>query len=495
MMFFLVSVMPYRFSVLDYSEAMKAYRVWRWIVSNKHGLLAGLPGSGKSLYSQLACLYFNNSYKVIYSVPLRQLRDSLYRRIQADERFQEVREKVVLVKAHDEVCSTLARRIKERPNENYFKLLAEHLSAVKQGKEQCNWKKEIRKVMELLRSKDPVFILTTHELAFMLRMITWVTKNRNVLFLFDEAEELFVRLGQGINLADIEVVKDIDKALYRRLKKLYRPLNNNDFFKRGYIFNKAVLEMLGKSIFISASFPPTILKQFELIEDEYPTYTFRTRREKDTIIILNQELHWSMRTEWQRKLYPQLLEIVRTATELHGAVGVVSRNYAQTEALEKLFESAGFSVWSDRKDDNSVDYRDAEVVIITTMGKGYRGVSLFTKRSGQGDFKVIIAFFQAKGLSRANIHPVFYDMLVDDPLHPDHDELGDFIEDLTLAKNFQSLFRFNRFRSNKHLLILLDKRWWKALTTYAWKYFFDANRIDVDIDNVAQVAVPIIRNF
>jgi len=67
--------------------------------------------------------------------------------------------------------------------------ILQRLRSVKEKQEECKWKVEIRKVMRLLMSREPVFILTTHELAFMLRMLTWVTKNRETIFIFDEADE------------------------------------------------------------------------------------------------------------------------------------------------------------------------------------------------------------------------------------------------------------------------------------------------------------------
>ncbi len=480
---------------VEWKEYRRALRVYQFLRENRHGLIAGLPGGGKSTYTLMATAFWSDG-PVVFSVPLRQLRDQLYQRIQSDHRFSDIRDRIVIVKAHDETCEALAQRLRERPRESYFKLLAEHLSAAERGEEQCKWKETIGNIIRLLARKESVVILTTHQIAFMLLMLSWVAKQRDVLFIFDEAEDLFIKIGEPVNLDDIELIKVINKKLYRRLRGLFRPPHQE--LRLGWIHGKVVLNALANSVFISATFPPIILEKLGLTEDEYPVYRFKSKRATDILLMYKRSLYMKEYEEWKLEVHSAVLEIAKTAKENGWAIGIVSKNETQSKDLTNMLEGAGFVVWSDHRR-NLVDYSEADVVIIRPLGKGYRGVSFFTRKNKDKnikDFRVIIAFFQRKGINRNDIHPIFYQMLSDD-INSGVDEIGDFIEQMVYAKNFQSVFRFNRFRNHEHLLVLMEWDYWKVFNMYAWRYFNKyARRLDFDnINDVVNVANSIIRNL
>ena len=480
---------------LEEKEYRRALNVYHFLKDEGHGLITGMPGSGKSTYTLMSLMFWNWG-PVVYAVPLRQLRDALYHRINTDYRFNKIRGRLMIVYAHDETCEDLARRIRENPNEDYFKLLAEHMRDAEEGRVECKWKSKIRNVLEKLRRRENVVILTTHQIAFMLLMLTWVAKQRNILFVFDEAEELFVKLGESVDLAELEVIKSINKKLYRRLKNLFRPPHPS--LRRGWLQGKVVLSALANSVFISASFPPILVDKFKLTEDEYPIYRFKTKRASDTIILHKNPLFMKQYKTWKPDAHLAVLELVKEARANGWAVGIVSKNETQSEDLTKLLEGAGFTVWSDHRE-NSIHYSDADTVIIRPLGKGYRGVSFFTRKNKDRsikDYRVIIAFFQRMGIDRNDIHPIFYQILSDD-VFGGSDEIGDFIEQMVHAKNFQSLFRFNRFRDHSHLMVLMEWDYHKALNMYAWRYFNRyVNRLEFDdLRDVAKVGVSVIRNL
>jgi hypothetical protein len=482
----------------DRKSYMRAYRLWKWIDEHRHGLIKGLPGTGKSLYTLLACGLFSGKH-CVFSVPLRQLRNQLYERIMTDPLFTDVQSKVIIVKAHDEVCEHLAELIRQHPNENYFKLLAEHRREAKEGRVQCKWSEEIRNIIELLMksTREPKLILTTHTIAFMLRLLTWVAKRHNTIFVFDEAEDLFIKTGEPLDLSILDVVAEIDKETARKIKNIYKPLFESA--RIGFINTQLFRASLAHSIFISATFPRILIEKFNLDEeDEYPQYTFRTNKPgKDTILLYTNPFYWSDHDKWRKKVYPKIIGLVDEVVNNGYSIGIIARNHKQNRVLTELLEQAGFTVWSDAREVNRVHYSLADAVVITVLGRAYRGVSLFTKRNKDGmkDFKVIIGFYQAKGLNRRNLHPLFSQMMIDNPLNPDDDEVGDFIMELTQAKNLQALFRFNRFRQNNHIILLLDRRWYNALLNYAWKYYFKSQRIEGnDVNTLVKVAVDILKS-
>jgi len=454
------------------------------------GVITGLPGTKKTLRTLLAVTAFNNRYPVVFAFPLRQLRDEVVMRFER-EPLRQYRDKIVIVRAHDEVCPALWKRVHVE-KKRYWDALAEHLVAVKEGREECGWKEEVRKAMDAIREKK--VILTTHGIGIMMWLIMWAMRRRDVIFIWDEGDELFVNINDPIHLKDLEVLKELAPSKYKRILKLvvtptpFKSHPNTALF----IHSRLVWQMIKHSFFITATWPRSISEWFNTYEDYIiEEYRLRGQMIEDTIIILSEQLNWTTRKYWMRKLAPQLLEIAKVSIERFGTLAIIARNYEQNKILEELFTSAGYTVWSDRRGQNEHDYRDVDVVILTVLGKGYRGVNFFSRRTG-ADFPVILAFYQAHGPNV--LHPIFHFMFQDDP-EDEYSEMSNFIRDLVMAKNVQALFRFNRYRSRKHLLVLLDKRWWSAINYYVSYYYRRSNTLTVDIDNVASVVVPLIKSF
>jgi len=482
--------MPFWWYKSDFSRDYKAaYNLWRWMQRVRAGVITGLPGTKKTLRTLLAVTAFNTAYSVVFAFPLRQLRNEVVTRFD-HEPLSQYRNRIVVIHAHDEICPELALRVKR--GEPYWVALAEHLSATKEKKEECGWKQEIRKAMDALKERK--VILTTHGIAVMLRLLTWAMKSRNVLFVFDEGDELFVNINDPLHVKDLEPLKQLAPKTYRRIVKLSETVTPGKKPDTAlFLHSKLAWQMITSSFFITATWPKSITEWFKEYDNRIiEEYRMRGKMADDTIVLMTEQLNWCARKAWMRKLAPQLLEIASASVERFGTIAVISRNYEQTRELEQLFTSANFTVWSDRLgDNNEYDYRDVDVVILTVLGRGYRGVNFFSRRTG-ADFPVIVAFYQVAGPNI--LHPLFHFMFVDDP-DDEYSEMSNFIRDLVMAKNVQALFRFNRYRTRRHLLVLLDKRWWSAINYYVSFYYRRANTVSVDIDNVSNIVVPLIKTF
>ena len=192
---------------------------------------------------------------------------------------------------------------------------------------------------------------------------------------------------------------------------------------------------------------------------------------RDVVILYDRVLEWSKYGKWRRKVYPIVLDIVSRSVERCGVVGIVSRNYDMTKDLHELLERAGYRVSSDWK--QNLETR-ADVYIITTMGKWYRGISILPKKSPQGDFPVIIAFFQGK------IDPSSHPFLLDE-LSLFFNKEYQYRRELMYGRNLQALYRFNRFGKNRHIMILFDHRWKLAYRVfYHRKWAREFQRLEVD---------------
>lgn len=468
-------------------DVKAAYRLWRWINQTKNGVITGLPGTKKTLRTLLAVSKFGDEYGVVFAAPLRQLRDDIVRRF-GREPLSEFRSRVVRIRAHDEVCPPLRERMAD--GMSYWEALGEHFRAALAGEEECGWRSEMKKAIDAMKNRK--IIVTTHTIGIVLFLAAKALRLKKVLFFFDEGDDLLLTLNEPLSVADLEILKEIAPQRWKRIMRLAEfPTKYKGKGAAFFLDSRLVHALMKSAFFITATWPRSITEWFRDYEDwEIPEYRMRTRPSNDLIIISNEEL-WHAATEaWWRRLAPQLLEIAGAAIRRFGAVGIIARSKENNLRTAELLEKGGYSVWSDARDENRIDYRDAEVVIITTLGKGYRGINFFSRRTG-GDFPVIVAFFQA----RANDikHPLFHFMFVDDP--DEESEMSKFVRDLLYAKNVQALFRFNRYRSRKHLLILLDARWWSALNAYAHYYYRLSNVVKTDLDRLAETAVPLIRGF
>jgi len=126
-----------------------------------------------------------------------------------------------------------------------------------------------------------------------------------------------------------------------------------------------------------------------------------------------------------------------------------------SKKLHSLFEGLGYRVTSDIVDEEPD--RDAEIKVLTVRGKWYRGVSL-------KDEKVIFAFWQQQHYTSPyqRVPKWMADDLATLADEEGRIELDKLVDELRSADNVQTLFRFNRSRKERHLVVLLDYRFRKA---------------------------------
>lgn len=471
----------------------------KWIQSyGGVGLITGLPGTMKT--SRMVYLPLLLNKPVVLSVPLRQLRDQIYSRLMEERAFSRVKSIVRVVRAHDEVCPDLARRISNSRDKSYLQHLAEHENVVRKGVERCFWREEVERAVSLLRHNGPLLILTTHQVGFMLKLLSWRFKSES-LFIFDEGEDLLLRIGEPLNLEELNYLRRISRKIYNRLKGLYRPMKTGEGL--GYILPNLVRDVFRDSIFVSATFPPTLIKVLsEDFDGKYPVRRMRRKRVKDKFVILEKELLWKLEDEWAKKLYPQLGLIAEAARRNGYPVGIVARNKEQNTDLTRMFESMGYRVWSDAREDNPHPFYNSDIVVITTLGKGYRGVNYYSRVNRDNtrwDFPVVVGFFQSMGIRIEDIHPVFFQLFSFNPYKDDKEEnseLERFCEEMTYAKNFQSIYRFVRQVDREHVIILLDKKWERAFEAYGGDYFVRSPKIRIDREeDLAAKIVPLIETI
>jgi len=167
----------------------------------------------------------------------------------------------------------------------------------------------------------------------------------------------------------------------------------------------------------------------------------------------------------------------------------VSKNKEMTRRLHDLFTNLGFEVTSDAVDEKP--YPDAAIWIITVRGKWYRGVSLRPRKlKDRRDFPVIIAFYQAQDPRKklSKVPPWLWDWEVD------KNEIITLCWDLTRAENIQTLFRFNRERDKRHLVVVFDKRMYYALEKMLDSYVrhLDHKEVVKDLNDLVKRYIELI---
>jgi len=432
----------------------KVYRLRKWIEQTTGGVLKGYFGGGKTLANTQAITDLKRSGGgITYAIasPLRKLRDYIYDKWLRGAGFKML--------AHDEVCPALRKRIEEDPAKPYLLHLAEHLK-----NDTCYWGQYLDDVKDAVRNNE--IIVSTHVEGILVKLLSFALKVRSKVF-FDESEDFLIRLKEGIYFQELEALKNSNYKLYLKIRRYYKRDVNK------YFVHESLLQQFFRSYLISATMPPVLE---EYIEWRWwggwlPKYHLLTEESRDVVILYDMVLEWDKYDKWRRKMYPVVLDIVAKSVDRHGVAGIVSRNYEMTRDLHKLLEQAGYKVSSDWRQNLE---GEADVYIITTMGKWYRGISILPKKSPQGDFPVIIAFFQGK---------------VDQSSHPFLlDELSLFFNkehqyrrELMYGKNLQALYRFNRIRRNRHVMILLDHRWKLAYRVFYYrKWAREFQRFEVD---------------
>ncbi|MEM4818972.1 MAG: hypothetical protein QXQ91_01495 [Nanopusillaceae archaeon] len=448
-----------------------------WMKYKGHGVITGMPGTLKTTRILFTPLFLKKP--VVVSFPLRMIRDEFHRKILEKSEYERIRDVTVVALAHDEVCPPLGERIRSSPETPYVKHLSDHLSASERGEEDCEWKKHIEKYIEHLSVNGPKLILTTHRVGFLLKILSWVLR-KDAEFIFDEGEDLLLRIGEPV---DLEYLNDlrVHRKVWRSVRSIYKKIHPS--LRTGYVHTGIIKGLFRECFFVSATFPPILINHLSYGEEDgdYPVYRMKSSRVPDILVILDKVLPWITESTWRKKIYPQVLSVIEKTHEKGYPVGIVSRNLEQACSLTESLENLGYTVWSDHREDNPRPFYYADVVIITTMGRGYRGVNLYTRKTfNRWDFPVVIGFYQGKAIDRAHVHPFFYGLLSDNPFNKEEDEIGELIVQMLHAKNVQSLFRFVRDKQKEHLLILLDQRWRDALKMYTHHYYSKSKRMNVE---------------
>ena len=422
------------------------------------GVVEGMPGAGKTLLTTIAVkdmFYEGEMTKALFAEPQRYLRDYVAQKWLPGS---------FVVKARDEVCKKIAKKVKEEPEKDYLlKAFEECTKCPHYRKDSCPFYGQFKKLVDMSKG----IVVTTHHLA---PITTWLFKPD--LLIFDEAEDYLQVLSKPIDPKVLEELEKLDEKTFKRIKSnLTRYLNK-------YYLKPAWFSVVGsKCLMISATFPD-YLKQF--IGESYgrpdellwiPTHTISSPSVKDMVLSLNdrQVYRKSLKLEdqfWWRQIIPRLISMVNASVERFGAVSIVSKNKVMTEKLHEIFTGLGYRVTSDALHEKPD--RDAEVWVATVRGKWYRGVSLRPSKvkGDRKDFPVVLAFYQAQNPNRiaSKIPPFFWDWELNVSF------LMTLCRDLIRAENVQTLFRFNRERDKQHLMVLFDKRLTYALELYFKSY-------------------------
>ncbi|MEM4847060.1 MAG: hypothetical protein QW794_04815, partial [Thermosphaera sp.] len=191
-----------------------------WMKYKGHGVITGMPGTLKTTRILFTPLFLKKP--VVVSFPLRMIRDEFHRKILEKSEYERIRDVTVVALAHDEVCPPLGERIRSSPETPYVKHLSDHLSASERGEEDCEWKKHIEKYIEHLSVNGPKLILTTHRVGFLLKILSWVLR-KDAEFIFDEGEDLLLRIGEPV---DLEYLNDlrVHRKVWRSVRSIYKKI-------------------------------------------------------------------------------------------------------------------------------------------------------------------------------------------------------------------------------------------------------------------------------
>lgn len=405
-------------------------------------------GFGKT-YSLINYLRYASSnpriqHITIASEPLRKLRDSVARTLNAYGST---------LKAHDEICDSLAKRVLKynavyRDNRiAYLKALSEHLKLDK-----CIYKLHVNSVISnAINSK---ILITTHKLVPLASMILRYIYKAPIKIIADEAEDYIIAVSDPLYKDDIVSIASIDPSIMKIVKRYYMEYPHTP--NRLYIKPIFVLDFL-KSIHLSATPPLTIYQSAEMMIkrsiDMFNIHGYD--RDKDTIVFSPNTLVASYNT-LSDKVIDAIKRICRRAVSVYGVCAIVSRSHEFTRYIRRIFERNGLIVTDDAKDTSPIE--TADIFILTVGGKFYRGVSLFSRKINSSEFPVIVSLFQ--GTPPKMPHAIF-------ELIRDIERFREYANELIYAKNLQSVYRFNRNSDRSHILVFLDKRLYESLY-----YFF-----------------------
>jgi len=449
------------------------YRLYDFVRKYKRGIVIGPPGVGKSrlmTWCTVREVSSNNNRVFIFSSPLRKLRDYIY------YYFRDHGIDPFKLRAHDEVCVKLKERIEK--GMDYITALKEHLDY-----DTCSYYQHFEKLIEYIKDGGQV-IVSTHRLGvFGWLFLKKKFRDKKITLIVDEGEDYFVTVSTPVTEDFLKTLKIIDKRIYRKFRSGLKKYRNFYFYQPLF-----VSKVIFHSFIISATFPKTMM---EVLVDEYdyPIYRLHGKKSKDTIIYYRGKLFWEKRSKWMDKF----LSIVDQTVLRKRPVGVTVRNIEMGKEVVNYLLNSGWRVSYDCGNLHIDPHADAW--ILTVGGKFYRGVSFkplkgVIRRGGEEryDFPVSLGTYQSGEqtysyedfpLNFPMIHPLLQS-LIDDPWKY-HGELRRGI-------NVQSLFRFNRYRDEKHYVIVLDKRLFTSLHHFLENYVNTSRKIEcTSLDEVMEV--------
>ncbi len=436
--------MDIRKFIKGYKDILRLKIFIREIVFEKgYGLVYGVPGGGKTFKSLMAVrdMYSSKEIKkVVVAEPQRYLRDYVAQRWLAGS---------VVIKARDELCPTIARISKNSRKEYLVAAFEECVKCPHFRKDTCPFYNQFRQLLTI----DRGIVVTSHHLA---PIVVWLFKPN--LLVFDEAEDYLQVLNKPLDPKVLDELRQLDEKVYRRIKaNLYEHLGK-------YYLKPSWFSIVGsKCLLVSATFPwrlqQVIAESYPRFDEPIlmmPTYTIDSPN-KDMLLVYDGRQTYKKnvvleKQGWWREVIPRLIDMVNTAVQKFGVVGIVSKNKTMTGKLHEIFTNLGYETTSDQIDERPEP--NAEVWIVTVRGKWYRGVSLRPRKlKDRKDFPITIAFYQAQDPKKraTKIPPWMWDDV--DVRIP-----WELCNDLIRAENVQTLFRFNREREKKHLVVLFDRR-------------------------------------
>ena len=378
-------------------------------------VVKGLPGGGKSRATLSNLINYSRAVKVVYSAPLRSLRDYW-----ANYFGMEV------IKSRDELCPAI--KLVEEDN------VLDYLVACAEVCSNCNGNCEFKELFKnFIRSKHGSFALT-HKMLMVLYLAT-PDAFKNSLLVIDEADSLF---EQWSIVCELDKVKYLLKYGDRIAKRVVRRLVKNCIAFGKWVFFKPVVPLARVTFLVSATLIPEFLELMPIPED-VPCRTFYVKSEfKDRLVWNCSLLKWEERESWT----PKALEFIEA--HLTGRVGIASRNYRLTKAIHDYFQNK-YEVTSDYYHEKPK--RDAKIIVWTTRGKWYRGISL-------PDTDVIFCFYQYP-LDAPPLNPYLIKAIDERDVK--------YFQLLNDAVNVQSYFRSNRIRRREHIMYFMDRRGYTAL--------------------------------
>jgi len=412
-------------------------KYYDWLSKNYNGVIKGYFGAGKT-FTTTKFIAEDVSSGYVYGVPLRRLRDWI-----ADKLIPNA----YILKSHEEYCNFYDPNL----GEPYLIQLAKHVKEWRTGKIECKYYSQLHAIIELIKAGAPIKVVTTHIHVPIFQLYAMAYK-MNMRIFYDEGEDALLRFIKPLPQDLVEVIKYIDKDYYEKLKSFR--------FKYGNAYYEIVNRLHNyffRTFIMSATIPSIYYDIYDINQKPFKLYTIPTTV-NDTIIVLNQKLYASTKKSWFN-LAMDVVEYVYGKS--YDPIGIVSRSYSMTLEICSYLRARKYPIACDTDPDFLKNVSKVDIAVLTTNGRYYRGVSLFSKRGK--DFPIIIAFFQRQ--VGAETHP-YLDVL----FTSNNDIYLEYLRHLLYARNLQAIHRFNRYRTERHIMILLDIDFFNAFNELEPEY-------------------------